>query len=375
MMNTRYFSMVAAAAFTAIFVDAPNAAAPLCRKAFLVVEETSEPVEVDASAAVATVSLNATIPTVVEGAVFGEGTFRMGTTVNDDQIDAQNLVLEHVPLMVDEIQAPLDRFWLDVYDGMMVPAGNHIGEVYWTHVIVDSTRSRMEYEDVKPLTFEIGAALCGVLFVLGLCHASKKANNSESVVNLVDDHDSIFAEEVDEEEEEAQELAMVDDHAGEMMVWGQVDWEVPDADNFHLEVFEDAVEILQDGQGLEVFEDAMENVPIPADVAVEEIPAPEEEEDIPAPMQEEDFPAPVEEEEIPVALEEEEEVQLPVPLPAPVPAVPLRRSARIAALKKKAVGSAEVLVQDQKGLVLVSSGGVQVRRSARNLKKKKTQKR
>ena len=103
---------------------------------------------------------------------------------------------------------------------------------------------------------------------------------------------------------------------------------------------------------------------------------------------------PVEDEEIPVAFEEEEEV--PVPVPAVVPVVPLRRSARIAAQKKDAGAAAEKQSKkkgtgtagkkqkkkkgtgtaarkqkkDTTGLVLVKVGGVQVRRSARNLKQK-----
>ncbi|KAL3939496.1 MAG: hypothetical protein SGARI_001354 [Bacillariaceae sp.] len=73
----------------------------------------------------------------------------------------------------------------------------------------------------------------------------------------------------------------------------------------------------------------------------------------------------MEEEEIPMALDDERD-EIPEPISEPrivVQAVPLRRSARIAAQQQKLMG-----------LVLVKIDGVQVRRSARNLKKKKTQK-
>ena len=68
------------------------------------------------------------------------------------------------------------------------------------------------------------------------------------------------------------------------------------------------------------------------------------------------------EEEFPGGFGEEEEVPATIPEPpvVVVPVVPLRRSARIAAQQ-----------QELEGLVLVKINGVQVRRSARNLKKKK----
>ena len=148
----------------------------------------------------------------------------------------------------------------------------------------DGLKPSVVDDDNTSCLLGVGLVAALVLFGVFVVLANLNANNFDSVVTLVDDHNSFFAEEHDIEEE-VQEVVKVDedDHAGDMLVWGEVDWVVPTADNFHLEVLEDAVDN------------------VPAAVAVEE-------EDIPAPVEEEEVPVPVAAD---VAVEEEE---IPTPI-------------------------------------------------------------
>jgi hypothetical protein len=165
MMFAKMISALVALAVTATttnLVDAPAMAAPLVgpqgfgggSDAFTNILVVEEPQQQQILEDVDVVAMDA-FTGVFAGALDAFKAYAVqlwGTGDHDDVFDGLITVEPTVPLVVDQVLAPLDAFWVSAYDAnMTMPVGNRVGEAFWMHTIETTANFQSPQSDNKPL--------------------------------------------------------------------------------------------------------------------------------------------------------------------------------------------------------------------------------